>query len=42
MIEEMRESYKKCTKYIETMMREPGLNKAKIFFMKQFLLVIGY
>ncbi|WP_291492265.1 hypothetical protein [Desulfurella sp.] len=42
MIEEMRESYKKCTKFIETVVREPGVNDAKIFFMKQLLLAVGY
>jgi hypothetical protein len=42
MIEEMRESYKKCTRFIETVVREPGVNDAKIFFMKQLLLAVGY
>jgi integrase len=42
MIEEMREAYNKCIKYIETLVREPGVNDAKIFFMKQLLLAVGF
>jgi len=42
MIEEMRESYKKCTKYFETTIRETSENDAKLFFEKQLLLAVGY
>ena len=42
MIEEMRESYKKCTKYFETAVREASENDAKLFFEKQLLLAVGY
>jgi hypothetical protein len=42
MIEEMRESYKKCTKYFETAIREASENDVKLFFEKQLLLAVGY
>jgi len=42
MIEEMRESYKKCTKYFETTVRENSEKDAKLFFEMQLLLAVGY
>ena len=42
MIEEMRSSYKKCTKYLETRASEPSENEAKTYFQQQLLLAVGY
>ncbi|MEM3226680.1 MAG: site-specific integrase, partial [Thermoplasmata archaeon] len=42
MIEEMRESYKKCTKYLETRNSEPSENDAKLYLQQQLLLAVGY
>ena len=41
MIEEMRESYKKCLKYLETRI-EPSESDAKIYLQQQLLLAVGY
>ena len=42
MIEEMRESYRKCTKYLETRITEPSENEAKSYLQQQLLLAVGY
>jgi len=42
MIEDIREPYKKYTKYFETAIREASENDAKLFFEKQLLLAVGY
>ncbi len=42
MIEEMRESYKKCLKYLETRITEPSESDAKIYLQQQLLLAVGY
>lgn len=42
MIEEMRESYKKCLKYLETRVTEPSESDAKLYLQQQLLLAVGY
>ena len=42
MIEEMRESYRKCAKYLETRVSEPSENEAKTYLQQQLLLAVGY
>ena len=42
MIEEMRESYKKCLKYLETRITEPSESDAKLYLQQQLLLAVGY
>ena len=42
MIEEMRESYRKCTKFLETRVSEPSENEAKTYLQQQLLLAVGY
>ena len=42
MIEEMRESYRKCLKYLETRITEPSESDAKIYLQQQLLLAVGY
>ena len=42
MIEEMRESYKKCTKFFETRISEISENDAKLYLQQQLLLAVGY
>jgi len=41
-IEAMRETYKKCEKYITTEIREPSENDAKHYLQTQLLLAVGY
>ena len=42
MIEEMRESYKKCTKFFETRISGISENDAKLYLQQQLLLAVGY
>ena len=42
MIEGMRESYKKCTKYLETRASEASESDAKTYLQQQLLLAVGY
>jgi integrase len=42
MIEEMRESYTKSLKYLETRITEPSESDAKIYLQQQLLLAVGY
>lgn len=42
MIEEMRASYQKCTKYLETRVSEVSEDNAKIFLQQQLLSAVGY
>ncbi|MEM3554978.1 MAG: hypothetical protein QXU79_04110 [Candidatus Micrarchaeaceae archaeon] len=42
MIEEMRESYKKCTKFLETRISDIFENHAKLYLQQQLLLAVGY
>ena len=42
MIEEMRESYRKCTKYLETRVSEVSEDNAKLYLQQQLLLTAGY
>jgi hypothetical protein len=42
MIEEMRESYRKCSKFLETRVSEPSENEAKTYLQQQLLLAVGY
>jgi len=41
-VEAMRETYKKCEKYITTEIREPSENDAKRYLQTQLLLAVGY
>jgi hypothetical protein len=41
-IEEMRESYKKCTRYLETKTSETSESDAKLYLQQQLLLAVGY
>jgi len=41
-IEAMRETYRKCEKYITTEIREPSENDAKRYLQTQLLLAVGY
>ena len=42
MIEEMRTSYQKCTKYLETRISEVSEDNAKLFLEQQLLSAVGY
>jgi len=42
MIEEMRESYRKCLKFIETRVSEVSEDNAKLFLQQQLLSAVGY
>jgi len=42
MIEEMRESYRKCTKFLETRVSEVSEDNAKQYLQQQLLLTAGY
>ena len=42
MIEEMRASYQKCTKYLETRVDEVSEDNAKLYLQQQLLLTAGY
>ena len=42
MIEEMRESYKKCTKFFETRISGISESDAKLYLQQQLLLAVGY
>ncbi len=42
LIEQMREAYKKCTKFLETRMIEPSESNAKLYLQQQLLLAVGY
>ena len=42
MIEEMRASYQKCTKYLETRVNEVSEDNAKLYLQQQLLLTAGY
>ncbi len=42
LIEEMREAYKKCTKFLETRMTELSESNAKLYLQQQLLLAVGY
>ncbi len=42
LIEEMREAYKKCTKFLETRVTEPSESNAKLYLQQQLLLAVGY
>ena len=42
MIEEMRESYKKCLKFLETRISEVSEDNAKLFLQQQLLSAVGY
>ena len=42
MIEEMRESYRKCLKYLETRVSEVSEDNAKLYLQQQLLLTAGY
>ncbi|MCW1293637.1 MAG: hypothetical protein QXV66_01500 [Candidatus Rehaiarchaeum fermentans] len=42
MIEEMRESYKKCTKFLETRISDIFENHTKLYLQQQLLLAVGY
>jgi hypothetical protein len=42
MIEEMRESYKKCLKFLETRISDVSEDNAKLFLQQQLLSAVGY
>ncbi len=42
MIEEMREAYRKCLKYLETRVSEVSEDNAKLYLQQQLLLTAGY
>jgi len=42
MIEEMRESYRKCLKFLETRISEVSEDNAKLFLQQQLLSAVGY
>ncbi len=42
LIEEMREAYKKCTKFLETRNNEVSDSNAKLYLQQQLLLAVGY
>ena len=42
MIEEMRESYKKCLKYMETRVSEVSEDNARLYLQQQLLSAVGY
>jgi len=42
MIEEMRESYRKCLKFLETRVSEVSEDNAKLFLQQQLLSAVGY
>ena len=42
MIEEMREAYRKCLKYLETRVNEVSEDNAKLYLQQQLLLTAGY
>ena len=42
MIEQMRESYRKCLKYLETRITELSETDAKLYLQQQLLLAVGY
>ena len=42
MIEEMRQSYQKCLKYMETRMSEVSENNARLYLQQQLLSAVGY
>lgn len=42
MVESMRDSYRKCTKYLETRLSEPSESDAKTYLQQQLLLAVGY
>ena len=42
MIEEMRESYKKCLKYMETRVSEVSEENARLYLQQQLLSAVGY
>jgi site-specific recombinase XerD len=42
MIEEMRESYKKCLKFLETRVNDVSEENARIFLQQQLLSAVGY
>ena len=42
MIEEMRESYRKCLKYLETRVSDVSEDNAKLFLQQQLLSAVGY
>ncbi|MCL5989780.1 MAG: site-specific integrase [Candidatus Thermoplasmatota archaeon] len=42
MIEEMRESYKKCLRFLETRISEVSEDNAKLFIQQQLLSAVGY
>jgi len=41
-IEQMRESYRKCLKFLETRVSEVSEDNAKLFLQQQLLLAVGY
>ena len=42
MIEEMRESYRKCLKFIETRISDVSKDNTKLFLQQQLLSAVGY
>jgi hypothetical protein len=42
MVEEMRESYRKCLKFLETRISEVSEDNAKLFLQQQLLSAVGY
>ena len=42
MIEEMRQSYEKCLKYMETRMNEVSEDNARLYLQQQLLSAVGY
>ena len=42
MIEEMRQSYQKCLKYMETRMSEVSVDNARLYLQQQLLSAVGY
>ncbi|MFG1449619.1 MAG: hypothetical protein AAE983_03130 [Thermoplasmataceae archaeon] len=42
MMEEMRESYEKCLKYLETRITERSQSDPKLYLQQQLLLAVGY
>jgi hypothetical protein len=42
MIEEMRQSYQKCLKYMETRMSDVSEDNAKLYLQQQLLMAVGY
>jgi len=42
MIEEMRESYRKCLKFLETRISDVSEDNAKLFLQQQLLSAVGY